>query len=129
MRNASTGPTPRLKRRKDFLRIARDGRKAVTQGLVLQARPLDAEEQSSGEPQAAPRVGFTASRKVGGAVERNRARRRLKAVVQDVMTECASTDYEYVVIARAGTLTRSYDGLIADLKRALAKVGAQKEAS
>ncbi|UUX51992.1 ribonuclease P protein component [Nisaea acidiphila] len=121
MRNPSSGSLERLQKRSEFLNIARNGRKAVTQGLVLQARTL--------EPgQAGPlRIGYTASRKVGGAVQRNRARRRLRAVVHDVLNTMAVPGHEFVLIARANTLTRSYNGLIADLRRALSKVGALKQ--
>ncbi|MEX1206259.1 MAG: ribonuclease P protein component [Dongiaceae bacterium] len=59
----------RLKRRPDFLRVAGTRRKSVTPGLILQARP-----RAAAEP-GVFRVGFTVSRKVGGAVARNRARR------------------------------------------------------
>lgn len=103
----------RLKRRSEFLWVAAARRKWVTPGLVLQARPSDA---------AAPgdfRVGFTASRRVGGAVRRNRARRRLRAVVARVMPARARPGYDYVVIARRETLTRPFAALIEDLAEAL----------
>ncbi|WP_420403145.1 ribonuclease P protein component [Nisaea sp.] len=121
MRNPSSGTLERLQKRSEFLNIARIGRKAVTQGLVLQARALEPDHDGP------LRVGYTASRKVGGAVQRNRARRRLRAVVHDVLNTMAAPGHEFVLIARANTLSRSYDGLVADLRRALSKVGALKE--
>ena len=69
------------------------------------------------------RVGYTASRKVGNAVARNRARRRLRAAVAEVMGHAREAT-DYVVIARRGTLTRPFDGLTGDLERALERVGA-----
>ena len=80
----------RLKRRAEFLRIAAQGRKFSTPGLVLQAL----QASLFGEL----RLGFTCSRKVGNAVARNRARRRLRAAAAEVMPEAAAMDYDYVLI-------------------------------
>ena len=112
----------RLKRRPDFLRVAAARRKRVMPGLILQARPRGASGSVDGEP--SPRVGFTASRKVGGAVERNRARRRLKAAVGMVMGAHAVRENDYVVIARQATVDRPFDDLVADLEQALRGLGA-----
>jgi ribonuclease P protein component len=115
----------RLKRRAEFLRVAGGRRKSVTPGLVLQVlrRPeaSDAQRIAIGE---AVRIGFTASRKVGIAVERNRARRRLKAVADQVMPLHAAPGHDYVVIARAETAKRAFPALLADLERALKQLGA-----
>jgi ribonuclease P protein component len=121
MRKPSSGTLERLQKRAQFLAIARTGRKAVTQGLILQARPLETGQETE------IRIGYTASRKVGGSVQRNRARRRLRAVVHDVMNAMAMPGHEFVLIARANTLTRSYDGLLSDIRCALGKVDALKQ--
>lgn len=117
MRTTGATPLQRLLRRADFLRAAR-GVKAATPGLVLQVRRRTPEEAGDDHR---PRVGFTASRKVGGAVVRNRARRRLRAAVADVLSRRAEPDHDYVLIARAGTAERSYDDLLADLEKALSR--------
>jgi len=75
-----------------------------------------------GTPQA--RVGFTASRKVGTAVARNRARRRLRAAVARVMPAHAAPGHDYVLIARAGTLSRPFRDLVGDLETALRRLDA-----
>ncbi|MGE4219029.1 MAG: ribonuclease P protein component [Alphaproteobacteria bacterium] len=108
----------RLKRRTEFLRVAAGRRKAAAPGLVLQVR-----ETMDGMPAIAPRIGFTASRKVGNAVARNRARRRLRAAVQAVIPLHAAPGFDYVVIARQATLTRPFPALLADLEGALKRLG------
>ena len=104
----------RLTQRQEFLKVAASRRRWVAQGLILQVA-----ESPGPEPNAVFRLGFTASRKVGGAVERNRARRRLKAAAAAVMTVHAARGMDYVLVARAETVRRPYAGLLADLERAL----------
>jgi ribonuclease P protein component len=110
----------RLKRRPEFLQVASSGQKAATPGLVLQARRrADTPDMSAEEL----RVGFTASKKVGGAVERNRAKRRLRAAAEDVLAEQGRAAHDYVLIARAETVRRPYALLKDDLARALKRLG------
>ena len=70
------------------------------------------------------RVGFTASRKVGNAVRRNRARRRLKAAAEQVVPTHGAPGHDIVLIARQTTLERAFPDLVADLTRGLRKLGA-----
>ncbi len=100
--------------------MARIGRRWAAPGLVLQCAPA---ATASGRA-AGPRVGFTASRRVGGAVARNRARRRLRAAAEQVLPRLARADRDYVLIARTGTNARRFEQLVADLAAALGKVGA-----
>ena len=88
-------------------------------GLVLQAR-------YRGHDDNAPRVGFTATQKIGGAVERNRAKRRLRAAVRSSLQERARPGFDYVLIARRGTLTRPFGEILDDLGTALDKVHSEK---
>ncbi len=105
----------RLKVRSDFLRVAATRRRWATPGLVLQVAETPTEQQKDDMI----RVGFTASRKVGDAVTRNRARRRLREAVRQVMTNHAAAGRDFVVIARANTVRRPFDDLITDLESAL----------
>ncbi len=68
------------------------------------------------------RVGYTASKKVGGAVVRNRARRRLRALAREVLAVEAVPGYDYVLIARAETATRDYAALRGDMRFALKRL-------
>jgi len=132
----------RLKRRREFLAVAGAGRKWATPGLVLQVKPHEKAEPEAAVPDGTGaddklhdekrqddktgeqfRVGYTASRKVGISVLRNRARRRLRSVVGEVMPRHAALGHDYVLIARAGTLERPYPALIEDLKAALRRLG------
>ncbi len=108
----------RLKRRADFLRLARSGRRTASQGLVLQAAPMPPQVDET----AAIRIGFTASKKVGNAVRRNRAKRRLRALVAEHLPTRAETGNDYVLIARAATVDRDFGDLTNDLLHALKRL-------
>jgi ribonuclease P protein component len=110
-----------LKRRAEFLAVAASRRRWVAPGLILQAvrRPEDSELPP------APRIGFTASRKIGIAVTRNRARRRLKAAAQQVLPLHGAPGFDYVAIARSETVTRPFAELIADFTTALDRLNAR----
>ena len=107
----------RLKTRAEFLHV-RGGARFVAPSLVLQAR------KRNGDPEERhlARFGFTATKALGGAVLRNRARRRLKEAVRLAGAASALEGYDYVLIAREGTVQRRFAELIKDLQRALAKV-------
>lgn len=107
-----------LKTRSEFLYV-RGGNRFATPSLVLQAR-----RRAPNSPQAPhlARFGFTATKRLGGAVLRNRARRRLKEAVRLSGAIVASEGYDYVLIARGGTVQRPFNELIKDLERALTKV-------
>lgn len=107
---------PRLKRRAEFLRVA-GGRRSSQPGLVLQVRPQPPEAASG------PRVGFTVTKKVGCAVERNRVKRRLRAAVHELRAQ-ARDGHDYVVVGRRDALGRPFAALVGDLDRAMRKLGA-----
>ena len=115
----------RIYNRKDFLKIAGGRRKWVASGLILQVRPSD-DPADAGAHAEGRRVGFTASKKVGNAVKRNRATRRLRAAVREVMIDGAAPGHDYVVIARAETVVRPYELLKQDLLAGLRRLKVQR---
>ena len=109
-------PVTTLTKRPDFLRAARASH-AATKGMVVQAR-----NRKPGEA-AGIRVGFTCSKKVGNAVTRNRAKRRLRAVAHEILPQLGQDGWDYVLIGRASvTVSRGYGDLLADLTGALRKL-------
>ena len=112
----------RLKQRREFLRVAGAGHKWVAPGLILQART-----HMPGKDRNGFRLGFTVSRKVGGAVDRNRARRRLRAAAERVMPRHARHGNDFVLIGRRATLKRRFQALVGDLQTALRKLDAYEE--
>ena len=107
----------RLRARRDFVRLTRHGANWATKGLVLQIA-----HQPKGLDDNRPRVGFTASKKVGNAVERNRVKRRLRSLAQLVLSQQAKPSLDYVLIGRHTTLTRPWPKLVEDLETALARI-------
>lgn len=106
----------RLRQRADFLAAA-TGPRAPVSGFVLQARHRN-------EPGSA-RVGFTVSKKVGNAVERNRVKRRLREIVRLAPEGRLRTGYDYVLIGRRAALDLSFERMAQDLERALGRVHAE----
>ena len=108
----------RLKKRTDFLATA-SGAKATgaishVAGFVLQMR-----ERDDRQP---PRIGFTVSKKVGNAVERNRVRRRLREVVRRSSPERLRAGCDYVLIGRRAAIALPFDRLAEDFYGALSRI-------
>ena len=113
-----------LKHRSEFLRI-RKGARCATPAFVLEGKRR-ADSIVGGD---AARFGFTVSKKVGGAVERNRIKRRLKAAVRDVVRQHSRADFDYVLIARRSAIDCGFALLVSDLAKALDRVHALLPAS
>jgi ribonuclease P protein component len=114
-----------LKRRREFLNV-RGGARWATPAFVLEGKRRSNPAQEA-PPDEMPRFGFTVSKQVGGAVERNRIKRRLKAAARDVLLEHARRNYDYVLIARRPALDAAFAALVSDLADALKRVHARSE--
>jgi len=112
----------RLKKRPEFLAVAGTRRKHVAPGLILQVRRHDERQRPApGEPLL--RVGLTASRKVGNAVVRNRARRRLREAARLLLPAHGVPGHDLVLVARRETATRPWADLLSDLTAGLKRLG------
>ena len=108
-----------LKKRSDFVRLS-SGKRVVTPGFIVQATPTPPGCQGI-------RVGFTCSKKVGNAVARNRAKRRLREVARAVLPTAGKENFDYVLIGRRETTDAlPFLTLQNDLRRALEKLHALK---
>jgi ribonuclease P protein component len=105
----------RLRQRADFLAAA-TGVKAPAAAFVLQAR-----KRGDDGP---VRIGFTVSKKVGTAVERNRVRRRLREVVRLSAAARMRRGHDYVLIGRRAALELPFEKMIEELDRTLRRVHA-----
>ncbi len=109
----SFAPPVTFSQRADFLRMAARGRKLARPGFVLQA--------AKALPDAPVRVGYTATKKIGNAVARNRARRRLKEAARLALGEMQISGMEFVFICRQDTGMLPFTTLCENLKTALAE--------
>lgn len=109
----------RLRKRADFLLAAKAP--ALSRGAVF----IQMRKRSDEDPVV--RVGFTATKKIGGAVERNRAKRRLREAARLVLPLHARPSHDYVFIARGGTGSREWGRLLDDVKTALISLAAEHD--
>jgi ribonuclease P protein component len=109
-----------LKRRAEFLRV-RKGARWATSAFVLEAKARSGGEADP-DAEGGARFGFTVTRQVGKAVERNRIRRRLKAAVRELGADLARGGFDYVLIARRPALTSTFGALRSDLVKAFERV-------
>lgn len=105
---------PRLKQRREFQRVAGKGLRAARPGLVLQALPAPGQKL---------RVGFTATKKLGNAVARNRAKRRLREAARLLLGQGQAEGFDLVLICREATGDRAWPTLLGDLRGALKQAG------
>jgi ribonuclease P protein component len=110
----AVSPYQVLSRRADFL-AANRGRRAPMPGFVLLVRA-----RGDGDP--AIRLGITVTKKIGGAVVRNRMKRRFRALARDLLPVHGIAGADHVLIGRAGGVERDFEGLRGELQRALAKL-------
>src|SRR6476619_1796170 len=104
-----------IKKRADFL-AANGGRRASTPGFILLVRDRK-------DADAAMRVGFTVTKKIGGSVVRNRMKRRFRALARTVLPAGGIPGADHVMIGRAKGIERDYHVMQAELAQALVQLG------
>jgi len=105
-------------KRADFLACAK-APSCARGAVVVQARARD--------ESPLVRAGFTATKRIGGAVERNRAKRRMREAARLLLPELASPGFDYVFIARGGVIARPWPRLLDDVKSALIRLAADRD--
>ena len=108
--NTSLG---QLKQRSEFL-FVRDGKYRAQGALVIQMRENPEHYEI--------KVGFTATKKIGNAVIRNRAKRRMRHIAREILPLHGMPGHDYVFIARNGAVKRPFSLLLADAKTALVRL-------
>ena len=108
----------RLKKRPQFLACAK-APSCARGAILIQAMPRD--------DQPLVRAGFTATKRIGGSVQRNRAKRRMREAARLLLPELGHAGYDYVFIARSGVTTRPWVRLLDDVKSALLRLAAERD--
>ena len=116
----ASSPITRLTKRSEFLACAK-APSCAKGAVVVQAR-------RRGDETPLVRVGFTATKRIGGAVERNKAKRRMREAARLLLPEHARPGHDYVFIARGGVTTRPWPRLLDDVKSALIRLAADRDA-
>ncbi len=111
-------------KRAEFLAVQTGGIKRVSEGVVFQARHYGTALPATARG-GAGRIGFTASRKVGNAVRRNRAKRRMRAWAQHYLADYYVEGADYVLIARARLLSLSWTRFVSTCNKAAEQVQRQ----
>ena len=101
-----------IKKRIDFIKVSKKGKKFFTKGFTLQKykRNLYSEEKDD-----AVRIGFTITKRIGGAVIRNKIKRRFKAIIKEILNNYLKKNYDYVIIANKKSLIMDYKELKSDV--------------
>lgn len=116
-RNAASGRIVGLKRRADFVRVARGGRRLRGRSVNIQSKPRETDDGSG------PRFGLTVTKQMGGACVRNRIKRRLRAALAQCRDDLGAAPLDVVVLAQPGALTESFESLVAELRAAFRRIG------
>ena len=98
-----------IKKRVDFLKVSKSGKKIFTKGFILQKykRTMDSKNDSI-------RIGFTITKKIGGAVIRNKIKRRFRTIIREIFSKYLRKNYDYVIIANKKSLIMDYKELKSD---------------
>lgn len=113
---------PRIKKRRDFLKVANKGGFCPSSTVIVQYLAIPLEQNNELQLEGLQlQVGFTASKRVGNAVMRNRAKRRLREAFEIVSDKLKLKNCWVVLIAKTATITTPYDQILRDLTYALGR--------
>ena len=105
-----------IKKRKDFVKVAKQGERVIQPTLILQAAfNLPITENYC-------QIGYTVTKKIGKAHIRNRTKRRLRAAVRNILAAQALPGVQYVIIGRYNTASCPFTELSEELSRAVKKI-------
>ncbi len=101
-----------IKKRIDFIKISKKGKKIFTKGFILQKykRKIDDKIENN-----IVRIGFTVTKKIGNAVVRNKVKRRFRAITKELLNNYLKKNYDYIIIAKKNSITMDYKELKNDL--------------
>ena len=99
-----------IKKRVDFLKVSKSGKKIFTKGFILQKY-----KRTVGLEKDTIRIGFTITKKIGGAVIRNKIKRRFRAIIREIFNKYLKKNYDYVIIANKKSLIMDYKELKSDV--------------
>ena len=111
----------------EYKAISKDNEKFYSKTLILLRKNTPEEylfnQKNGNNASEFCRVGYTASKKVGSAVVRNKAKRRLKEAARKIMPEMAESGYDYVIIAKAAIKEADFDKILSDLRFCVKRIG------
>ena len=101
-----------IKKRIDFIKISKKGKKSFTKGFILQQykRSLSLKDKEN-----VARIGFTITKKIGGAVVRNKIKRRFRAIIKEILNNYLKKNYDYVIIVNKKSIVMYYKELKNDV--------------
>lgn len=108
-----------IKKRRDFLSATASGKKFITNSFILQ---MIKRADNHPVPMDEMRIGFTVTKKMGGAVVRNRIKRRLREAARPIFTKHGQIGHDYVVISRHKALTCNFSDLQRDMEFAFTRI-------
>lgn len=108
-----------IKKRRDFLHAAASGKKFITGTFILQ---MVMREAAHPEPASETRIGFTVTKKMGGAVIRNRIKRRLREAAKPAIKKYGQAGCDYVVISRQKALACDFSEIERDMEFAFKRI-------
>tara|TARA_B100000029_G_scaffold499692_1_gene570432 strand:- start:4747 stop:5091 length:345 start_codon:yes stop_codon:yes gene_type:complete len=105
-----------IKKRVDFIKISKKGKKIFTKGFILQKYKRNIEDKIENN---ITRIGFTITKKIGNSVLRNKIKRRFRAITKEILNNYLKKNYDYIIIANKKSTTMDYKELKNDLIKIL----------